>query len=87
VSGRHSRRGYLARHGARGRGEIGAGRALALALAPALVAGTVGLGALALTRHDPPPAPPAYGDERWQDPSGYPYCTIPDDGLRPCLAL
>jgi hypothetical protein len=28
---------------------------------------------------------PAYEDERWQDPSGHPYCTYPDDMLRPCV--
>lgn len=28
---------------------------------------------------------PAYEDERYQDPSGLPYCVTPDDGLRPCI--
>lgn len=31
------------------------------------------------------PGVPSYDDERWQDPSGYPYCSHPDDGMRPCI--
>jgi hypothetical protein len=58
------------------------GRLLALAVA---TAAAVALGTYAGTTVPEPTTVPAYEDERYQDPSGYPYCTYPDDGLRPCI--
>lgn len=32
-----------------------------------------------------PPPTTGWEDERWQDPSGLPYCLLVDDGMRPCI--
>lgn len=88
----HASRHYLPRHGANGRDPYPSlPRRLAIVTATLLATLTVYVGGLATATHltsDPRPelgtvAP--YADERWQDPSGYPYCTYPDDGLRPCV--
>lgn len=74
---------YVARHAVpnSGRRKAFRGRALAVvvvALAPVALAPVIATVPVA-------PSAPAYADERWQDPSGFPYCVHPDDGLRPCV--
>lgn len=79
---------HVARHAVPSSGQQypGLGKRLAIVAGTLAASIAVMLGGIAVAANVPSSGQrPAYTDERWQDPSGLPYCTYPDDGMRPCI--